>query len=102
MTGKPNAAERESITAYLRRLAHDLRSPLSALLSYSALLRDGALGPVNDAQRAALDDMVLSARELAAVVATIGPGPSGERPTGGAHRPTGHPPDGGEFRPHGT
>ena len=91
MTGKSNATERESVAAYLRRLAHDLRSPLSALLSYSALLREGALGPVNDAQRAALDDMVLSARELAAVVAAIGPAPSRGRPTGGARRPTGDP-----------
>ena len=65
--------ERESVTAYLRRLAHDLRSPLSALLSYSALLREGRLGPINDAQRAALDDMVASARELAAIVGAIGP-----------------------------
>ena len=73
MTGERTATERESGTAYLRSLAHDLRSPLSALLSYSALLRDGALGPVNDAQRAALDDMVASARELAAIVGAIAP-----------------------------
>lgn len=73
MTGEPTATERDSVSAYLRRLAHDLRSPLSALLSYSALLREGALGPVNDAQRAALDDMVASARELAAIVGAIGP-----------------------------
>ena len=96
MTAEPTAAERESVTAYLRRLAHDLRSPLSALLSYSALLREGALGPVNDAQRAALDDMVASARELAAIVGAIGPEvPSRGRPKRRARRPTGNPPEGG-------
>jgi len=73
VTGEPTATERESVTAYLGRLAHDLRSPLSALLSYSALLREGALGPVNDAQRAALDDVVASARELAAIIGAIAP-----------------------------
>ena len=73
MTGEPTATKREPVTPYIRRLAHDLRSPLSALLSYSALLRDGALGPVNDAQRAALDDMLASARELEAIVGAIGP-----------------------------
>jgi signal transduction histidine kinase len=72
VTGAPTPTERESVSAYLRRLAHDLRSPLSALLSYSALLREGALGPIIDAQRAALDDMVTSARELAAIVGAIG------------------------------
>ena len=96
MSGEPTATERESVAAYLRRLAHDLRSPLSALLSYSALLREGALGPVNDAQRAALDDMVASARELAAIVGAIGPEwPSRGRPKRRAPRPTGNPPDGG-------
>ena len=95
MTGKSIATEHESASAYLRRLAHDLRSPLSALLSYSALLREGVLGPVNDAQRAALDDMAVSARELAAIVAAIGPGSSRGRPKRRARRPTGNPPDGG-------
>ena len=95
MSGEPTATEQESVTAYLRRLSHDLRSPLSALLSYSALLREGVLGPVNDAQRAALDDMAVSARELAAIVAAIGAGPSRGRPKRRARRPTGNPPDSG-------
>lgn len=95
MTGERAATERESGTAYLRRLAHDLRSPLSALLSYSALLRAGALGPVNDAQRAALDDMVASAQELAKIVGAIGPEASA-RTSEAARTPTDrHPTDSG-------
>jgi signal transduction histidine kinase len=88
VTGELTATERESVTAYLRRLAHDLRSPPRAVLSYSALLREGALGRVNDAQHAALDDMVASARELAAIVGAVRPeGRSMDKPAVDDFRP---------------
>lgn len=62
MTADPAGARR------LRQLAHDLRGPLSVVISYSTLLTEGSLGPLTDEQRSALADVLRCGQEMAALV----------------------------------
>lgn len=49
-------------------IAHDLRSPLTAVLSAAAFLKDGLVGPVNEEQHSWLDKIETHSRNLATFV----------------------------------
>jgi signal transduction histidine kinase len=51
----------------LRLASHDMRSPLLIVLGYGELLRDGAEGPLTDAQRGCVDHLLQGARQLVAI-----------------------------------
>lgn len=53
----------------LRRLAHDLRSPLNTIIGFAAIIRDGHAGPITEKQQRFLDDIMSGARELEALIA---------------------------------
>jgi phosphoserine phosphatase RsbU/P len=55
----------------LATLAHDLRSPLNAIDSYSELLEGEIFGPVTDRQREALGRIRMSGRHLLAVLENV-------------------------------
>jgi signal transduction histidine kinase len=55
----------------LRILSHDLRTPLSTILSYGELIDSGMLGPVNERQRAALGRMRESGQHLIALLQNV-------------------------------
>lgn len=65
----------------LARLAHDIRGPLSVILSYASLLDEGAAGPLTAEQREMVADMLTSAKEIAtAIDRAVAGDPPGERP----------------------
>jgi PAS domain S-box-containing protein len=45
-------------------MSHELRTPLNAIIGFTALLHDGAVGPVADQQREFLGDILTSSRHL--------------------------------------
>jgi PAS domain S-box-containing protein len=49
---------------FLGTMSHELRTPLSAILGYTELMRDGAIGPVAGEQSEVLDRMLLNGRAL--------------------------------------
>lgn len=50
------------------RLFHDLRSPVNAIIGFSNLVRDGTVGPINAKQQELLDDVLVSAKQLVAII----------------------------------
>ena len=55
----------------LRMVGHDLRSPLNALQGYVHLLASESYGPINDAQRNALERLAAVGRHLDAMVGNV-------------------------------
>jgi len=45
-------------------MSHELRTPLNAIIGFTALLHDGAVGPLADQQREFLGDILTSSRHL--------------------------------------
>lgn len=81
--GRPGGAERvqdlhgaydellsqyQRCAAALATAAHDLRTPLAVVSGYLELLTSGKLGPVNDKQKLALEDMQASSNRLQRLV----------------------------------
>jgi His Kinase A (phospho-acceptor) domain len=56
------------IAAFTERLAHDLRTPLTVIQEYAALMREGLVGDLNDEQRRVLDVIADRACDLNRVV----------------------------------
>ncbi|HEX7241336.1 MAG TPA: GAF domain-containing protein, partial [Longimicrobiaceae bacterium] len=56
---------------FLAMMSHELRTPLNALEGYASLLEDGIYGPLNDAQRGALERMRSSRRHLMALIEQV-------------------------------
>ncbi len=50
---------------------HDLRTPLSAILGYTVMLKDGVMGSVNDEQRAILERIIASVTRLMSLVNSL-------------------------------
>jgi hypothetical protein len=50
--GRPGSS---GTVAFTERLAHDLRTPLTVILEYAALMREGLVGELNDEQQRVLD-----------------------------------------------
>jgi phosphoserine phosphatase RsbU/P len=55
----------------LSTLAHDIRTPLSAIDAYSALIQDELYGPINDRQREALGRVRMSGRHLLSLLDNV-------------------------------
>jgi signal transduction histidine kinase len=48
---------------FLATMSHELRTPLNAIVGFAELLSQGALGPLNDSQREALEGVLKAAHE---------------------------------------
>jgi signal transduction histidine kinase len=57
---RSNRVKRE----FLGAVSHELRTPLNAILGYTALVRDGVVGPVQEEQVRLLDRVMSSTRNL--------------------------------------
>lgn len=58
-------------TDFIAVMSHELRTPLNAVLGYTELIDHGVTGPVNDAQRAHLQRVIMNARHLLRLVNEI-------------------------------
>jgi phosphoserine phosphatase RsbU/P len=52
-------------------LGHEMRAPLTAVQSYSALLLDGRLGPLNDRQRESIARIQMSGDHLLSIIENV-------------------------------
>jgi signal transduction histidine kinase len=55
-------------TGFLAAMSHELRTPLNAIAGYADLLLAGVHGPMNDAQRHAIDRIVRSEQHLLSLI----------------------------------
>lgn len=53
---------------FLAEMSHELRTPLNAIIGFTQLIHDGRVGPVTDAQREYLIDVLTSASHLLRIV----------------------------------
>ena len=58
-------------TQFLANISHDLRTPLSAIITHAEILRDGMLGELNDRQRESLSGIIGGGRQLLEMVSEI-------------------------------
>ncbi len=58
-------------TQFLSNVSHDLRTPLTAIITHAEILRDGMLGPLSDPQRASLDGIIKGGHQLLQMVGEI-------------------------------
>lgn len=64
--------ERDSLkTQFLSNIAHDLRTPLTAIITHAEILRDGLLGDVNPKQRESVRTIIMGGRQLLDMIAEI-------------------------------
>jgi signal transduction histidine kinase len=58
-------------TRFLANISHDLRTPLTAIITHAEILRDEILGPVTTRQRDSLTGIINSGRQLLEMVGEI-------------------------------
>lgn len=58
-------------TQFLSNISHDLRTPLTAIVTHAEILRDGMLGDVNDQQRRSIDGIIAGGRQVLNMVNEI-------------------------------
>ena len=58
-------------TQFLANISHDLRTPLTAIITHAEILRDGILGELNPRQRESVIGMINGGRQLLDMVADI-------------------------------
>lgn len=58
-------------TQFLSNISHDLRTPLTAIVTHAEILRDGMLGEVNDQQRKSIDGIIAGGRQVLNMVNEI-------------------------------
>jgi signal transduction histidine kinase len=64
--------ERDSLkTQFLSNIAHDLRTPLTAIITHAEILRDGLLGEINAKQRESVHTIITGGRQLLDMIAEI-------------------------------
>ncbi len=64
--------ERDSLkTQFLSNIAHDLRTPLTAIITHAEILRDGLLGEINHKQRESVHTIITGGRQLLDMIAEI-------------------------------
>ena len=64
--------DRDSLkTQFLSNIAHDLRTPLTAIITHAEILRDGLLGEMNYRQRDSVGTIITGGRQLLDMIAEI-------------------------------
>jgi two-component system sensor histidine kinase ChiS len=64
--------DRDSLkTQFLSNIAHDLRTPLTAIITHAEILRDGLLGEINVKQRESVGTIITGGRQLLDMIAEI-------------------------------
>lgn len=58
-------------TQFLSNISHDLRTPLTAVVTHAEILRDGMLGELNDRQRESIAGIIGGGRQLLDMVGEI-------------------------------
>ncbi|MEX2180032.1 MAG: HAMP domain-containing sensor histidine kinase [Gemmatimonadaceae bacterium] len=58
-------------TQFLANISHDLRTPLTAVITHAEILRDGMLGPLNDRQLDSIRGIIAGGRQLLQQVSEI-------------------------------
>lgn len=58
-------------TQFLSNISHDLRTPLTAIVTHAEILRDGMLGEINDQQRRSIDGIIAGGRQVLNMVNEI-------------------------------
>ena len=58
-------------TQFLANISHDLRTPLTAIITHAEILRDGILGDLNPRQRESVVGMINGGRQLLDMVSDI-------------------------------
>lgn len=58
-------------TQFLANISHDLRTPLTAIITHAEILRDGILGELTDRQRESLTGIIGGGRQLLQMVGEI-------------------------------
>ena len=64
--------ERDALkTQFLSNISHDLRTPLTAIITHAEILRDGILGDVSSKQRESINTIITGGRQLLDMIAEI-------------------------------
>ena len=64
--------ERDALkTQFLSNISHDLRTPLTAIITHAEILRDGILGDVTPKQRESVSIIITGGRQLLDMIAEI-------------------------------
>src|ERR671936_2159729 len=58
-------------TQFLANISHDLRTPLTAIITHAEVLRDGLLGELNDRQLESVAGVIAGGRQLLTQVSEI-------------------------------
>src|ERR1043166_8839457 len=58
-------------TQFLANISHDLRTPLTAVITHAEILRDGLLGSLNDRQLESIRGIISGGRQLLEQVGEI-------------------------------
>src|SRR5919201_4441065 len=58
-------------TQFLSNISHDLRTPLTAIITHAEILRDGILGELNERQRESVSGIISGGRQLIDTVGEI-------------------------------
>jgi signal transduction histidine kinase len=58
-------------TQFLANISHDLRTPLTAIITHAEILRDGILGPLSERQRDSVASIISGGRQLLEAVGEI-------------------------------
>jgi signal transduction histidine kinase len=58
-------------TRFLSNISHDLRTPLSAMITHAEILRDGLLGDLSEKQRTSVEGIIAGGRQLLNMVNEI-------------------------------
>lgn len=58
-------------TQFLSNISHDLRTPLTAIITHGEILRDGLLGDLTDRQKESVEGIISGGRQMLNMVAEI-------------------------------